>query len=367
VRQVSGRAREPDPVRVVAVSGQGPLAPSFRVRVSLMAPELRRSGVELLPLPEFSERGAAQLVSGPALARARLVVGGRARLRQRLARVTDASVCLIQRNAAIWPTVGPEREAFAGRRLVFDVDDALWLEGRWGGGHRLGALKRAGRRAAYLARRADHTIAANANLAEWLEREGARVSVVPSVVDPRLVEPREHADGDELVIGWIGSHSTARYLSRLAAPLEELARRHPKRRLRLLVVGGSTPPLAGVAVEEKTWSEADERAALARIDVGVMPLDDNEWTRGKSAYKALVYMSAGIPVVADDVGMAGEVVGDGGGVLVRTEAGWADALDRFTGAGERASAGAAGRHHVEREFSVERWAPTLAAILRGEA
>jgi hypothetical protein len=364
---VSGPGRTPDTVRVVAVTGQGPLAPSFRVRVSMMAPELARSGVEIVPLPEFTEQEAERLAGGSALARAGAVVSGRVRLRRRLARVTDASVCLIQRNAAIWPTLGPEREAFADRRLVYDVDDALWFEGQGSGGHPLAVLKRGGPRAAYLARRADHTIASNANLADWLEKAGARVTVVPSVVEPRAVAPRAHRDSDELVVGWIGSHSTAMYLTRIAGPLEELARRHPDRRLRLLVVGGTAPPVEGVTVEQRRWSEAEEHAALGRIDIGVMPLDDNPWTRGKSAYKALVYMSAGIPVVADDVGVAGEVVGDdGAGVLVRDADEWTAALDAFADAGARSAAGAIGRGRVEAGFSVERWAPTVASILRGE-
>ncbi len=357
-----------DPIRVLAVTGQGPLAPSFRVRVGFMAADLERLGIEVVPVAEFTEEQAERLAGGHAAERALTVLGARARLRRRVARVSGASVCMIQRNAAIWPTLGPEFEAARERRVVFDVDDALWLDGMAAGGHPLGRFKRGAHRAAVLARRADHTIAANAYLAEWLEHAGGRVTVVPSTVDTRLIGVRAHEDRGELVVGWIGSRSTASYLDRLVRPLETFARQRPDLRLRLLVVGGSAPAVAGVTVDERVWSEQGERAALGEIDVGVMPMPDNDWTRGKSAYKTLVYMSAGIPVLADDVGVARGVVGDGdAGAVVSGHDAWVNGLEWLADASVRAARGASGRARVEEHYSVERWAPVLASILRGEA
>jgi glycosyltransferase involved in cell wall biosynthesis len=307
------------------------------------------------------------MANGSAGERVLTVARGRLALRGRLARVPDASVCLVQRNAAMWPTVGPELEAIGARRFVFDVDDAIWIDGPRAHGHPLALLKFGDRRTRFLARRADHTIAATPYLAEWLAAAGGRVTVVPSLVDPRAVARRVHADRSELVVGWIGSRTTAAYLERLARPLADLARRRPDREIRLLTVGGSPPPIPGVTVVERAWSEAVQREALAEIDIGVMPMPDSPWTRGKAAYKALLYMSAGIPVVADDVGPVHEVVRDGEvGLVARSPAEWAAALDALSDAAARAALGSRARDHVEERFSVERWAPVVASVLRGE-
>jgi hypothetical protein len=141
----------------------------------------------------------------------------------------------------------------------------------------------------------------------------------------------------------------------------------PDRAVRLLVVGGRAPRVAGVTVDERAWSETGERAALAEIDVGVLPMPDTPWTRGKAAYKALLYMAAGIPVVADHVGVAPDVVRDGDvGAVVGTASEWTDALQALGDSRTRTALGTRGREHAERNFSVEAWAPVVASILRGD-
>ena len=92
-------------------------------------------------------------------------------------------------------------------------------------------------------------------------------------------------------------------------------------------MGGSAPEVPGLRVREEAWSEDAERRFLTEVDIGLMPLPDNAWTRGKCAYKALQYMAAGIPVVADDVGVSAEVIGhDHGGLIVPAGGDWAEPL-----------------------------------------
>jgi glycosyltransferase involved in cell wall biosynthesis len=104
------------------------------------------------------------------------------------------------------------------------------------------------------------------------------------------------------------------------------------------------------------------------MDIGLMPQPDTPWTRGKSTYKALQYMAAGIPVVADDVGITSETVGqDEAGFIVRSTDEWCDALLKLAAdPGLRQALGRRGRSRVERDFSVVRWAPVLASILKGD-
>ena len=207
--------------------------------------------------------------------------------------------------------------------------------------------------------RADAVLAGNDILADWLSRHSDRVQVIPSLVDPRTVAIREHTDRPAVVWGWIGSRSTAMHLHALVDVLESATRQLPDRNVEVLVVGGPAPAIPGARVRELAWSEAVETEALARIDVGLMPLPDTPWTRGKCSYKALQYMSAGIPVVADDVGVSAKVVGNGaGGLIVGQRDDWVDALVRLSrDVSLRRSLGEEGRRRVASEFSVERWAP----------
>ena len=117
---------------------------------------------------------------------------------------------------------------------------------------------------------------------------------------------------------WIGSASTSPLLARLVEPLGRLAAAVPDVSLEFLAVGGSAPWIPGIRVRSERWSEEREREFLRHVDVGVMPLEDSEWARGKCSYKALQYMAAGIPVVADDVGVSARVIGhDVGGLVAR--------------------------------------------------
>lgn len=354
-------------VRVLASAAQGPLAPAFRIRTLLPRAELRRHGVEIEPHPLFTEREAARFADAGPASRARILLGARRRLGGRLRAVGGrCETALVQRQVDMLPARGLERLVVRGRRLVLDVDDAIWLDTSAAAvGHPLAFLKDSRRKVAWLARRADAVLAGNEILADWLSRRSDRVEVVPSLVDVREVAARDHADGPTAVWGWIGSRSTAVHLGQLAGVLDRAARSLPDREVELLVVGGPAPAVPGMRVRELAWSEAVETEALARIDVGLMPLPDTPWTRGKCSYKALQYMSAGIPVVADDVGVSAQVI-SGAGIVAAQRDDWIEALVGLSRDAElRRSLGQQGRQRVAADFSVERWAPRIAHALRG--
>jgi glycosyltransferase involved in cell wall biosynthesis len=149
-------------------------------------------------------------------------------------------------------------------------------------------------------------------------------------------------------------------------PIKRLAGDLTHREVRLLMVGApSSVQLDGIACEHLAWSEQAERIALARMDIGVMPLPDNAWTRGKCSYKAIQYMTAGVPVIADDVGTAERTI-EGGGYVVKDDDQWTDALFAMAkDATLRGRLGRAGRTRAVANYSVERWAGPLAAVIRG--
>ena len=351
--------------RVIGTSAQGASDAAFRVRLELPGRGLAAHGIDLELLPFFAGDGARRFREAGTLGKARILAGSRRRLRRELRAAEDVSTAVVQRQVDLAPTLALERAAARGRRLIYDVDDAVWLSGRQTGGHAASALKGAARKVRWLAERAEHTIAGNEILAEHLAAYSQRLTVVPSLVDPARYPLRRHEQGETLTLGWIGSPTTAPYLRGIVEAIERFASASP-RPVRLLVVGGSPPTVAGVQVEERAWSEAVERQVLTEIDVGLMPLEDTPWTRGKCAYKALQYMAAGIPPVADDVGVSATTV-DGSGYAVEGADAWVEALQALAAdAALRSRLGEAGRRRVEERFSPRRWLPTIAAILRGE-
>lgn len=293
---------------------------------------------------------------------------GRRRVRGELRGLADEGTVLVQRQADLTPSLSLEKLAASGRRLVYDVDDAIWLDGSQAPGrHRLARLKGTPRKARWLAERADQVIAGNEILAEQLGRWSEHVAVVPSLVDPEALPVRKHADGEELVIGWIGSPVNTAYLDAVLPAIRQVAE-GAGRPVRLLTVGAGPLRVEGIELEQHPWSEDAERSALERMDAGLMPMPDTAWTRGKCAYKALVYMGSGVPVVADDVGVTADAVGEGGYVVPAGEpraAAWAERLGELeSDADLRDRLGAAGRRKVERDYSVRAWAQALARLIR---
>ena len=366
-RAVSAPAR----TQVAAVGAQGLHSPAFRVRTQIPAPELARLGIDVVPFPLFSPELDEQFHGGSSATRARALVAARRGLVHRMEEeIEGCATTVIQRQVDILPTRRLERLAADGRRLVLDVDDAVWFDAAaQAGGHALAFVKRTATKIRWLAERADHVVAGNEYLAEWLQSANDRVSVVPSLVAAERVALRRHAPSDHMTLGWIGSASTTRYLTQLRPVLERLVALVPQITWELCVVGAAAPAIGGMRCGSVRWSEQAERDLLARMDIGLMPLPDNDWTRGKCAYKALVYMSAGIPVVADDVGVTAAVIGnEHAGLVAASRDDWIAALVELArDAALRTRMGAEGRRRVEKGFCTRIWAPRLAAILRADA
>lgn len=352
---------------VVALAAQAPHSPAFRIRVVLPGRGLAKHGVEVRPLPLFTSEEGRRFASGNVPERLRTVLSARRRLARELDALNGSTgTVFLQRQADMLPTLALERKALAGRRLVLDVDDAIWHDAS-AGGHPLARLKGSRRKVDWLAARADTVMAGNELLAEYLSARSDDVRVVPSLVDVDAIPVREHTDSATVVAGWIGSGTTVRFLEARRPALERMAAAVAPRKLEVLVVGGSLDPVAGVNTVVEEWSEETELAALQRMDIGLMPLDDDPFTRGKCAYKALQYMAAGIPVVADDVGISAKVIGhERGGLIARSPAEWVEAVAALAADSQlRARLGAEGRRRVEQDFSYERWLPEIARILGG--
>ena len=351
--------------RVIATAAQGPKSPAFRIRIGILRNRLLEQGVDVRLMPLFDDAQAAAFAGGNVGRRLGVVLSARRSLRRNM-ETQDAETVFVQRHTDMLPTLQLERLVSANRRLILDLDDAIWLEGPVAGGHPLAILKRSEWKVRWLAQRADVVLAGNALLAEHLSAWTDEIQVVPSLVDVDASPVRTHTDGPEVTLGWIGSPTTVRYLAQAGDLIARFAASIHPRPVRLLAVGGTPPPVRGVRLEHLAWSEPAEKDALARMDIGLMPLPDTPWTRGKCAYKALQYMAAGIPVVADNVGVTASVVGDAGCVVDSRDA-WVEALNFFADSpSTRSELGSRGRSRVAADFSVSRWLPVIAGALKGD-
>jgi glycosyltransferase involved in cell wall biosynthesis len=163
----------------------------------------------------------------------------------------------------------------------------------------------------------------------------------------------------------MGSHSSAQYLQLIEGALRELAR---ARRFRFVAIGVDDLALKGIDTECRPWRAETEVEDLWSLDVGIMPLVDDPWTRGKCAMKAIQYMGVGIPAVVSPVGANRAVVPDGVcGFHAACPADWVRALERLLDSADlRAHMGAQGRRRVEQLYSAEVQAPCVGALLKAQ-
>jgi glycosyltransferase involved in cell wall biosynthesis len=251
----------------------------------------------------------------------------------------------------------------SARRVIYDFDDALWVRSSKHPDNRSRTRRRRFRR---MVRAADLVVAGNSYLAEKASLLGRPVVVIPTPVDTSLYPLRpEGFDPRVVTVGWIGAHASVHYLCELMPVLEEAYR--TDRRFRLKVVCSIFPDSTGLPMEKVRWQKETEVEEIRSMDIGIMPLIDDEWSRGKCGLKALQYLAAGVPVVATPVGVNADIVKDGGnGFWARTAREWIDRLLLLAGdPALRRRMGLQGRETVEKGYSLEACLPMMEEALRG--
>lgn len=236
------------------------------------------------------------------------------------------------------------------RGYIFDFDDAIMFRDS---SHRRFESWQRRRRFRRMVAGARTVIAGNSYLAQWASRFGERVTVIPTSIDLSPYPERRAEPGGEPVIGWIGTRINLMYLRAIVPALRRLARKRPD--VKLKIVSDGLLDVVGIPVTNERWSLADEVADIASFHVGIMPLPDDPWTRGKCAVKILQYFAAAVPVVCSPVGTNLEVVEHGqSGYFAATEDDWVARLDELLGnAQQRKQFGQAGRDTVQRRYAIE--------------
>lgn len=263
----------------------------------------------------------------------------------------------IEKEALPWLPVSLELWLLKGVPYVLDYDDAVFHNYDL---HRIPLVRRVfARRLDKLMAGASLVVAGNRYLAKRAADAGAvRVEIIPTVIDlPRYQNvPKSLRESPRIV--WIGSPTTTRYLLLLREALAALAK---EAEFTLRVIGGASLEMPGVKVETLPWSAEMEAGAIGECDIGIMPLEDSPWERGKCAYKLIQYMACGLPTVASPVGANLDVVIDGEtGYFAEDTAGWVQQLKGLLLDPDlRMRMGASGRVRVEQLYCIQRTAPRL--------
>jgi glycosyltransferase involved in cell wall biosynthesis len=247
-----------------------------------------------------------------------------------------------------------------GIKYVVDYDDALFHSYDQ---NRLWLIRKLmGRKIDVVMGHATAVMVGNSYLGERAKAAGARrIEFVPTVVDRDEVARDERPPGP-VVIGWIGTPYTAAYLKIIEKPLAAMQQRYG---VRVRLIGSGPISLDGVQPEYVPWSEEDEWSVINTFDIGVMPLIDRPFERGKSGYKLIQYFACGKPVVASPVGVNSEIVSPGeNGFLATSEQDWTEALARLVEDTDlRSRFGAAGRARFEAKYSLRPQAEKLGQFI----
>jgi glycosyltransferase involved in cell wall biosynthesis len=210
----------------------------------------------------------------------------------------------------------------------------------------------------------------NDYLASYAERFCTRTIVLPTVVDTDVYRAtdRQREPGSPVIIGWIGSPSTFQYLSPVLPLIREICEQFGAR-FRVVGAGEKARAEQFAAMDLIPWSEAREVPEVQAMDIGIMPLPDDLWARGKSGYKLIQYMACGLPVIASPVGVNSAIVEqDGNGFLVDGLEQWRGALEALIASpGLRRRLGKAGRERAVSQYSVRAQAPRFARLLADAA
>jgi len=340
-------------------------SPGQRYRLEQWEPLLRELGVEITYAP-FEDEELHALLYKPGLLgkKLRLVTRNLGRRRSLLRQVKDYDLVYILREAAL---LGPPifEKLIHQRRvpIVFDFDDAIFVSYRSPSNGYLSYLKFASKTKT-ICRLASHVMVGNPYLAEYALQVNDRVTVIPTTIDTEKYRVTRRAEQNgPPVIGWTGSYSTVQHLDTLRGALKKLAERES---FRLRVIGTPNYECAPIDVEAMPWRADTELEDLSAIDIGVMPLPDDRWSKGKCGLKALQFMALGIPTVCSPVGVNTDIIQDDeNGLIAGTEDEWVDKLSRLLREAElRQRLGQAGRATVEAKYSAITQTPRVYEIFK---
>jgi glycosyltransferase involved in cell wall biosynthesis len=352
-------------MKVLLLSKYGRMGSSSRIRYYQYLPYLKSFGLEVTTAPLLSDGYLYDFYSGR---KTKLVSIMKAYAKRLGWLLRSHRYELIWIECEVLPYLPGWAEIFlcaGGIPYVAEYDDAVFHRYDL---HRSKVVRfLLGKNIDGIMRRSTLVIAGNEYLAARARNAGAEdVAILPSVVDLDHYPVTSQRQGKPFTIGWIGSPTTARFLELALPAINEVAK---DRKVRVVLVGSGKVLTRGLPVEIREWSEETEVKDIKDFDVGIMPLPDDPWSRGKCGYKLVQYMACAIPVVASPVSVNKEIVQNGrNGFLAENKENWVQALNvLYENQSQSEEMGKAGRRLVEEKFCLQVTAPRLLSLLTSAA
>ena len=317
-------------------------------------PQLAQRGISYTIYPFLDQRTNRILYQpGHVLPKIFGLLRGFLRRMVHVAKASQATYVFIHREAT---PVGPPWVEWwlakvARRPIIYDFDDAIWLADT-SQVNRLVSFAKWHGKVPTVCRWSTVVSAGNAYLANFARPLAPQVVVNPTTIDTERHHDRaQDQTTDRPVVGWTGSHSTLKYLEPLVPVLQQVEKEHS---FRLVVIANHPPDWSVASLEFVPWRAATEIDDLLRLHIGLMPLPDDRWARGKCGFKALQYLALGIPALVSPVGVNSEIVAHGkeGFHCVTDEDWYRHLAELLTDSAKRTGMGQAGRKKVVEHYSV---------------
>lgn len=357
-------------ISILFIPFGSPKVAATRYRVSQYLPYLAERNIRYKVFSSISERTTGRMIESPNFRSIKKYMYYLQIVLEKLVRF-----CPILYLAAQYKIVFLQRTTFlfglekvlkiVNKNIIFDIDDSIYMPDTEEGGI-IGWLKRYTKKSEVVSilKIAKCVIAENNHIKNFVQKYYSRIYIITGPIDiTRNYAREERPDLGELVIGWIGSPATTLYLKLLDNVLKELSKRY---KVKFKLIGASSYAIDGVNVETVDWNYDTEISQLHTFDIGVMPMPDNEWTRGKVGCKMLQYMSNAIPSVVSYTPTNAEVIEDGlNGFIASSEGEWIEKLSRLIKDKElRYRIGLAGRKSVLEKYSIQANLPRYLEIFK---
>ncbi len=341
--------------------------PSSRYRVEQYIPYLKSMGIECLVSPFISPSFYRILYKKGMYARkcAYFCAGVLRRIIDLFRAVTCDAVFIHLEAFPLGPPVMEWLLSAIGKKIIYDLDDAIYLGAASQNNSFLKRLKCPWKIPVIISM-SRHVITCNEHLAQYSRKFNKNVTIIHTSVDTDRFKPSDGVSPGPLTIGWIGSHSTAKYFESLKEVFAALHARGLDFRVKVIGAFRKVFEIPGVEIIYKDWSLEDEIVEFQSLDIGVYPLPDDEWTAGKTGFKTIQYMSVAVPCIASDAGPNRVIIDEGiNGFLAKDAGEWVDKLSvLINDAGLRGRIGREGRKTVLEKYSLQVNAPKILGIIR---
>jgi glycosyltransferase involved in cell wall biosynthesis len=353
-------------LRILALTRYERLGSSSRVRFYQYSPYLRQHKIEIVNAPFFEDTYVSNLYSGRRTSFQAVLWAYLKRL-SALTQAGSFDLLWVEKELLPWfPAIFETLLQKLHTPYVVDYDDAVFHRYDMHSNFLIRTLLK--HKIDHVMRQASLVIVGNEYLGDRAIKAGAcNVEYLPSVVDDSQYEVKESNSNSPFRIGWIGSPVTAPYLGLIQGAMSELSRESD---VHLVLIGaGNVQPVPHVPTKTFPWSEDIERRLSQEFDVGIMPLVDGPFERGKCGYKLVQYMASALPVIASPVGVNQQIVeSQVNGYLAHTSTDWLIALRELRDSVQkRKMMGQRGRQKAEQMYNLQVTAPKLLRLLSGLA